>query len=146
MMATAAIRSAELEAGDGRPPIILVESEAEALTGLALAALERASLSAELLLEELERATIVAQAELPADVVTMFAHVVFRDEGTGFEHAVRLVYPKDADMAQGKLSVLTPVGAGLIGMRRGSTIDWPTRDGRFRRLRIVDVVQPARIN
>ena len=142
-MAAAAIRSADPEAGDKRPPIVLVESEAEALTGIVLAALERSSLSAELLLEELERATIVAQADLPHDVVTMFSHIVFGDDGTGFEHAAQLVYPKDADMAQGKLSVLTPVGAGLIGMRRGSTIDWPTRDGRFRRLRIIDVVQPA---
>jgi regulator of nucleoside diphosphate kinase len=47
-------------------------------------------------------------------------------------------------MEQHRLSVLTPVGAGLIGMRCGDSIDWPNRLGAFRRLRIVRVVQPGR--
>jgi regulator of nucleoside diphosphate kinase len=127
-----------------RPRIVLLESEAEALTGLALAALEKSSLSAKLLLEELERAETVTAGKLPRDVATMNAQVAFRDEATGEEHTVQLVFPKEADMALGKISVLTPIGAALIGMRAGAAIDWPNRHGECRRLRITGVIQPAR--
>ena len=74
----------------------------------------------------------------------MGSKVEFLDEETGEQHQVELVFPKDADMAANRVSVLTPIGAGLIGLSRGSTIDWPNRQGALRRLRIVDVVQPAR--
>ena len=80
---------------------------------------------------------------LPADVVTMKSEVVFVDEDTGEEHRVHLVYPCDADIESNRLSVLTPVGAALIGLRRGDRIDWPNRLGASRRLRLVDVVQPG---
>jgi len=128
----------------GSPPVMLIESEADALTSLALVALERGSLGAELLLGELERASVVARHELPDDVVTMQAQVVFADEATGAQHRVQLVYPKEADMTRGKVSVLTPIGAALIGIRRGGTIDWPNRSGQYRSLRIIEVIQPAR--
>jgi regulator of nucleoside diphosphate kinase len=128
----------------GNPPVMLAESEADALTSLALAALARGSLGAGLLLGEVERASVVAAHELPEDVVTMHAHVVFADEATGAQHRVQLVYPKQADMARGKVSVLTPIGAGLIGIRCGGTIAWPNRSGQYRSLRIVEVIQPQR--
>jgi regulator of nucleoside diphosphate kinase len=57
---------------------------------------------------------------------------------------VQLVYPRQADIAFGRVSVLTLIGAGLIGMRRGQSIDWPDRKGRCRRLRILDVGQTTR--
>ena len=126
-----------------RPPIILIESEADALYGLA-SARAKSSLAAELLLEELARAETCDSASIPSDVVTMGSKVEFLDEETGEQHQVELVFPKDADMAANRVSVLTPIGAGLIGLSRGSTIDWPNRQGALRRLRIVDVVQPAR--
>lgn len=126
-----------------RPPIILIESEADALYGLA-SARAKSSLAAELLLEELARADTCDSASIPSDVVTMGSKVEFLDEETGEQHQVELVFPKDADMAANRVSVLTPIGAGLIGLSRGSTIDWPNRQGALRRLRIVDVAQPAR--
>jgi regulator of nucleoside diphosphate kinase len=55
---------------------------------------------------------------------------------------VQLVYPGDADMARQRVSILTPVGAALIGMRTGSAIDWPNRQGERRLLEIVAVEQP----
>ncbi len=128
-----------------RPPIILIEEEADALFGLAWAARFKSGMAASLLLEELSRADTCDPANMPADVVTMGARVVFLDEETGEEHRVELVYPRDADMAAGRVSVLTPIGAGLIGLSRGSTIDWPNRQGAHRRLKIIDVVQPERV-
>jgi regulator of nucleoside diphosphate kinase len=127
-----------------RPPIILIEGEADALFGLAWAGRFRSSMASSLLLEELSRADTCELAHIPADVVTMGASVVFFDEESGEEHAVQLVYPRDADMAENRVSVLTPIGAALIGLSRGSTIEWPNRLGTHRRLRIVDVIQPSR--
>jgi len=133
----------ELSSG-ARPPITLIDSEADTLAELAHALLARSSLAAGLLLEEIDRANTTAPADLPADVVTMLSHVEFIDETSGETHSVQLVYPREADMEQHRLSVLTPVGAGLIGMRCGDAIDWPNRLGAYRRLRIVQVVQPGR--
>ena len=129
-------------AAAARPPITLFEAEADTLYELAWAARGRSQMSAALLLEELSRAEFCARDHLPADVVTMQSEVVFVDEESGEEHRVHLVYPRDADMERNRLSVLTPVGAALIGLRRGACIDWPNRLGATRRLRIVDVVQP----
>ena len=53
-------------------------------------------------------------------------------------------WPRDANLDQNRLSVLTLVGAGLIGMQAGSAINWPDRSGKERCLRIVDVRQPER--
>lgn len=127
-----------------RPPITLSETEGDLLFTLACAARDTSSMAASLLLEELSRAEFCSADALPADIVTMGSRVVFLDEDTGEKHAVELVYPRAADMAQGRVSVLTPVGAGLIGLRRGSAIDWPNRLGACRRLRIIEVIQPAR--
>ena len=127
-----------------RPPITITEAEGDTLFNLACAARDKSPKSASLLLEELSRADFCAPDSLPVDVVTMRSQVVFRDEDTGEEHAVELVYPRAADVELGRVSVLTPVGAALIGLRRGSAIDWPNRSGASRRLRIIDVTQPER--
>jgi regulator of nucleoside diphosphate kinase len=126
----------------GKPPILLSESEADVLYDLALKWRERHPFSARLLLDELERARTVPAAELPGDVVTMGSHVTFLDRARGEEHSVQLVFPAAADMARQRVSVMTPIGAGLIGMRRGRSIEWPDRQGEWRKLKIVAVVQP----
>jgi regulator of nucleoside diphosphate kinase len=128
----------------GKPPIVLSHEEADILYDLALKWRQRHPFSARLLLDELERARTVPEADLPDDVVTMGSRVDFLDRARGEKHAVQLVYPAAADMTQGRVSVMTPIGAGLIGMRRGREIDWPDRHGEWRRLKIVAVVQPAR--
>lgn len=127
-----------------RPPITLIEDEGDLLFNLACAARDRSTMAAGLLLEELARAEFCSPESLPADVVTMRSRVTFLDEESGEQHSVELVYPRAADMEQGRVSVLTPVGAALIGLRRGAAIDWPNRLGTLRRLTIVDVVQPER--
>jgi regulator of nucleoside diphosphate kinase len=127
-----------------RPPILIAEHEADALYELALAWRTRHPHSAAMLLDELGRAATVPAGELPADVVTMRSHVVFLDRASGERHAVELVYPGEADLAHGRVSVMTPIGAALIGLRRGEPIDWPNRRGELRRLEIVEVVQPGR--
>ena len=127
-----------------RPPIQIAEREADALTDLAVAVADRHPVVSALLLEELDRAEILPSDEIPKDVVTMGATVSFTVEETGEKRTVELVYPKDADIAQNRISILTPVGAGLLGLRVGQTISWPDRAGQERLLRIDSVVQPPR--
>ena len=129
--------------GPARPPITLIDTEAEALSNLAMAWLDRSAMGANLLLQELDRAETYDRTSLPPNVATMMSHVVYVDERSGEKREVQLVYPKDADTGLHRISVLTPIGAALIGMPRGASIDWPDRAGEYRRLRIVDVKQPG---
>jgi regulator of nucleoside diphosphate kinase len=123
----------------GRPPLHLLESEADTLSDLALRiARTQPELSA-LLLGEIDRAELHGPDDLPAHVVTMNATVAFVDEASGVRRTVQLVYPGDADIGAGKISVLTPVGAGLIGMSEGGSIVWPDREGHDHELRIVSI-------
>lgn len=94
--------------------------------------------AADLLDDELSRAELVDDANLPEDTVAMGCKVTFSDVN-GKETTVTLVYPVDADVAQMKISVLTPVGSALIGLREGDSIDWPMPGGAIRSLRIVSV-------
>ena len=127
-----------------RPPIQLIDSEADSLSGLALAAEDRVPKVSELLLNEIARAKLYPAARIGADVVTMHATVRFIDEANGRESKFQLVYPREADISAGRISVLTPVGAGLIGLREGQSILWPDREGHERVLKIVEVVQASR--
>jgi regulator of nucleoside diphosphate kinase len=126
-----------------RPPIHMIDTEAEALSDLALAAQDRVPQVSELLLDETARATTHAAERIPTNVVTMHATVRFIDEASGKEHSFQLVYPGEADISAGRISILTPVGAGLIGLREGQSILWPDRDGHERELKIVAVSRPA---
>lgn len=75
--------------------------------------------------EELERAKIVAPTKLPSDVVTMHSQVTFTVETTGKTFTYTLVYPSELDDDNKKLSILSPVGSAIIGLREGQNIDWP---------------------
>ncbi|MBN9319071.1 MAG: nucleoside diphosphate kinase regulator [Caulobacterales bacterium] len=122
-----------------RPAIVLCETDSERLTALAVQREAAFPELSALLLEELERATIRPDAKAPADVIRMGSRFEYRDAGRGGLRTGQLVYPDEADIAAGKVSVFTPIGAGLIGLRAGQTIVWPDRDGRERALTVVRV-------
>lgn len=126
-----------------RPPIDMIDSEAELLSNLALSVEDRLPQVSAMLIEEITRARLRSPKAIAPDVVTMNATVSFIDETTGAEREVQLVFPGDADIARHRISILTPVGAGLIGLRPGQSIVWPDRDGNARRLTIVGVQQQA---
>jgi regulator of nucleoside diphosphate kinase len=130
---------------DGEKPTIhLIDSEADALSDLAMAAEARSPEVTAKLLEEIVRASIYERDELPTHVVTMGSYVEFVDEGSGADRTVQLVWPGEANMEENRLSVMTLVGAGLIGMQEDTAIEWPDRAGHVRRLRIAKVKQPIR--
>ncbi|MBR0662363.1 nucleoside diphosphate kinase regulator [Neoroseomonas oryzicola] len=122
-----------------RPPILLSDSDHDILIGLAASAARRTPDAARLLLEEADRADLVPAGRLPRDVVALGSHVTFTDAATGTTRRVQLVMPAEADIGQGRISILSLVGAGLIGLRAGQSIDWPVQDGRLRRLTVVEV-------
>lgn len=126
-----------------RPQIHMIEDEADKLSDLALGIGTRLPQVSELLIRETSRAKLHSAASIPSDVVTMGSLVEFVDERTGASRTVRLVYPPDADISNGCVSILTPIGAGLIGMRESQSILWPDREGAERRLAIVKVEQPS---
>lgn len=92
----------------------------------------------EALEQELERASIVTGIELPDDVVTMNSRVRVKDLDRDHELAYQIVFPADANAGQNRISVLAPIGTGLLGYRTGDVVEWPVPSG-MRRLRIVAV-------
>jgi regulator of nucleoside diphosphate kinase len=93
------------------------------------------------LAEELERAELVEPAMIPCDVVTMHSCVEFVDHGNGEVRSVTLVYPGEEDSRRGKISIVTPVGSALLGLRVEATMPWRTLDSRMRRLTVLGVRQ-----
>jgi regulator of nucleoside diphosphate kinase len=118
-----------------RPPIHMIDAEAETLTDLALSVERRMPAVSALLLREAERARLHKAARIPTDVITMGSVVEFFDDSSGSTRTVTLVYPSEADIAKGQLSILTPVGAALIGLRAGQSILWPDRCLTVRKVR-----------
>jgi len=114
------------------PPITLSGIDFERLERLVAAAADKFPQTAEFLEREMARAHVVPSDAAPSGVVAMDRRVEFRDNGTGQSRTVTLVYPDQADFAAGRISVLSPVGAALLGLSAGQSIDWqpPSGDGR----------------
>jgi len=127
------------------PNIVLGAEDHRQLTALAPAGVPHVPDDADWLLHELERASVVPDAAVPADVVRMNSTVLFRTIG-GDERSVELVFPEEADIGSGKISVLTPVGSALIGLRTGDSITLLRRDGRKQLLTVLSVAQPVANN
>jgi regulator of nucleoside diphosphate kinase len=66
--------------------------------------------------------------------------LVYEDEKTGRQREVRLVLPREADIDRGLVSVLSPVGAALIGLPIGPFFRWRDRDGRTHGVRVLSIL------
>lgn len=129
--------------GSAKPRIILTAADHEKLSVLANAAANTMPDVASGLAEELDRAHILSAGRHPVDTVCMGCEVDFRDDVTGRVQTVTLVYPNEADISKGRISVLTPIGTALIGLPVGKSIDWITRNGDSKRLTVLQVREPA---
>lgn len=129
-------------AGQSRPAIHLLAAESDLVANLALEVEHRLPVVAAMLLEEIERAELHEPATLPAAAVTLGSEVDFIDESTSQLRTVRLVLPAEANIAFGRISILTPMGAALYGLTAGQSIDWPDLYGHERRIQILRVRQP----
>ena len=129
--------------GGAKPRIILTAADHEKLSVLANAAAHTMPEVAAELAEELDRAHVLPQGKRAADTVCMGCEVDFRDDMTGRVQTVTLVYPNEADISKGCISVLTPIGTALIGLPVGKSIDWTTRTGETKRLTVLRVCEPS---
>lgn len=125
------------------PPIVLAAPDYDALASLIEDSTTCDPAVSEFLNSELERADVVETANLPAEAVTMHRVVAFREDASGRERTVTLVFPGEEDIAAGRISVLTPIGAALIGLSKGQSIEWTPRIGASRRLTVLDVSEQA---
>lgn len=127
-------------AGGARPPRLTISAaDHKDLLRLTMAASHTMPEVAALLGDEIERAHVLPKGRNADNVVCMGSVVEFRDDTTGRTQMVTLAYPGEADIAKGKISVLTPIGTALIGLPVGKSITWETRNGDERRLTVLQV-------
>lgn len=123
-----------------QPPLLLSAEDHDRLIGIAHAVLVRyPAEDARFLLDELDRADVVPPEWVPDNVVTMNSYVEFVDSHTGATRRVQVVFPYQADISRGRISVLSPVGAALIGLAEGQSISWRTSGRRDRGLTVLRV-------
>jgi regulator of nucleoside diphosphate kinase len=120
------------------PPLLLSRLDSERIEALLEQPIAH-GIDTQALQAELARAEIVEPAQMPGDVITMNSTARFRDESTGDERELTLVYPRDVDGSPDKVSILAPVGSALLGLRIGATIEWPVPGGRTIQLRVLSI-------
>lgn len=123
------------------PDIVIRATDEERLAAMATSLLDSKPELAEELLAELARARLADGAALPPDTVQMGSTLTY--EADGRQRRVTLVYPTEANIDAGRISVLTPIGAALLGLAEGQSIEWTARDGRKQRLTVVAVERDA---
>lgn len=125
------------------PKIVVSADDLAHIEALAEGAMQRNPALADRLLDEIGRARIVAPARMPANVVSIGSTVTYRDESSGLEKTVTLVFPEKADITRQRVSVMTPIGVALLGLAEGAEFYWDTRDNQRRMLSVTKVEQAA---
>ena len=128
-----------LRCAQERPPVHLLASESDLVATLALQAERRQPVVAAMLLEEIERAELHDPETMPPNHAGLNSYITFVDEKTTQARKLQLVLPAEANIAEGRISILTPMGAALYGLAAGACISWPDLDGNERPVRIVRV-------
>ena len=126
-----------------RPPIHLLAAESDLVARLALRTEGHQPVVAAMLLAEIEPAELHDPETMPAGHVMLHSHVAFVDEKSGQMREVQLVMPAEANIAEGRVSILTPMGAALYGLAAGHSIEWPDLQGHYRPIRVVRVSLPG---
>jgi len=98
-----------------------------------------ASVQAEALAELIDAADQVPPQQIAGDIVTMDSRLRVSDADGGHERSLTLCYPADADVAQGRISVLSPLGTALLGLRVGERARWRGADGKPGELRLLAI-------
>lgn len=121
------------------PKIVINADDLAHIEALAEGAMVRNPALADRLFEEIGRARIAAPGKMPTNVVSVGSTVTYRDETTGLEKSVKLVFPEDADISRHQVSLMTPIGVALLGLAEGSAFYWDTRDNKRRTLTVIRV-------
>jgi regulator of nucleoside diphosphate kinase len=67
--------------------------------------------------EMLDGVEITDPREIPIDVVTMYSRIEILDVHTFRRQVLTVCYPRDAEPVAGFISVLSPVGSSLLGLK-----------------------------
>lgn len=126
------------------PPIMLAKDESRRLSSLANSTMDLFPDVAQFLARELDRATVAEENDLRG-VVRMGSKVTYRDD-RGASREIVLVYPHEANIALSRISILTPVGAALIGLSVGQRIAFETPDKSIRGLTVLAVSESEMID
>lgn len=125
-----------------KPIITMTRSDHQRLSRLAESLSAKSSSAADQLFAELDRARVVADGRISTNIIRMGSRLRFTSD-LGEDRVVTLVFPSEADIAENKISILTPIGTALIGLSAGQSIDWTARDGRIQRLTVERVDAPG---
>ncbi len=121
------------------PPVAMTDRDWRRLRRLVRCAAALYHPVSELLAREVGRATVCPVEEIPSDVVTMNSRVVFRTgRGDGVQSRF-LVFPERYTPNGYCVSVTSPLGAALIGLRTGSSFHYRSLDGEPRCVFVQDV-------
>lgn len=123
------------------PPIAVKASEIDLLLNVAEQGSCAEPRASAFLKNEIGRAEILLEPQVLRGLVTMNCRVSFRDVGSSNEMSVELVFPEAANEAAGRISVLSPLGASLLGMSVGQTIQFVDERGA-RRTIVVTAAAP----
>lgn len=123
-----------------KPRITIGQSDYDRLSNLVTAYEHRNPEIAENLAAEIDRARVVSDKAVSATVVRMGSTVTYMVDGTQ-SNTVVLVYPGSANIEEGRVSITTPVGTALIGLKPGQSISYANRSGRIHDLTVVEVIQ-----
>lgn len=137
------MHEASLFPGDAqRPRIALRHADQRALLAIAYGGLLSDTRSAGALLHEVSRADLMAD-DGPSITAGLWSRVLFREDRTDLARWVTLVPPQSSDDPVRQVSVLSPLGAALVGLSKGQHIRCPDRHGGEISLKVLDVVPPA---
>ncbi|PDT81506.1 nucleoside diphosphate kinase regulator [Sinorhizobium sp. BJ1] len=121
-----------------KPAITINAGDYKRLAELALAA-ARLAVQSEALLLKLDRGHVVVDSDLE-NIVRMGSIVRYKTD-TGDTRTITLVFPRDADISAGKVSVLTPIGTALLGLSAGQSATWTDHNSRKHELIVLSVGQ-----
>lgn len=140
-MMTMQVRPSRQDSNEIKNPIYVTSQDKQRLEDLLMeveASDPRKQGDLKALTEELHRAVIVDPRNVPGDVITMNSRAEMRDLESDETVAFTLVFPSEANIDEEKISVLAPIGAGMLGYRVGDEFEWNVPGG-LRRMKVTKV-------
>lgn len=122
-----------------KPNIILSEQDLQRLETM----LENQSKLSETMIrleDELARAEVVEPQAIASNIVTMHSRVLLTIAPSTETVEVTLVYPHEFKGEKGQVNVIAPIGAAILGLAEGQTIEWPQPDGHAMKVTIEKVL------
>ena len=121
-----------------KPRLLITTSDLELLESMV--GHSPTSAAAKLLGEELDRAVVVGESFNGRPFCRIGSRITYEDQGSGQTREIQLVLPADSDIDKRCVSVLSLVGAALLGLTTDAEFDWADDKGRPHRLKVLDVV------